>query len=40
MRVNSLPKTVTWQLRGCDMNPGPYVPESITLTTQLYRATQ
>jgi len=28
MGVNSLPKTVTRQRRGCDMNPGPSAPES------------
>ena len=33
--VNSLPKTVTGQRRGCDLNPGPTAPESSTLTTQL-----
>jgi len=33
--VNSLPKTVTRQRRGCDLNPGPSVPESSTLTTRL-----
>ena len=27
MGVNSLPKTVTQQHRGCDLNPGPSVPE-------------
>ena len=35
MGVNSLPKTVTRQHRSCDLNPGPSVPESSTLTTQL-----
>jgi len=35
MGVNSLPKTVTQQRRGCDLNPGPSVPESSTLTTRL-----
>ena len=35
MGVNSLPKAVTWQRRGCDLNPSPSVPESSTLTTQL-----
>jgi len=35
MGVNSLPKTVTLQRRGCDLNPGPSVPDSSTLTTQL-----
>jgi len=33
--VNSLPKTVTRQCRGCDLNPGPSAPESSTLTTWL-----
>ena len=33
--MNSLPKTVTRQRRGCDLNPGPSVPESSTLTIQL-----
>jgi len=33
MGVNSLPKTVTRQRRGCDLNPGPTVPESSMLTT-------
>ena len=35
MGVNSLPKTVTRQRRGCDSNPGPSAPESSTLTTRL-----
>jgi len=35
MGVNSLPKTVIQQRRGCDLNPGPTVPESSTLTTRL-----
>jgi len=35
MGVNSLPKTVTRQRRGCDLNPGPSVPESSTLTIRL-----
>ena len=35
MGVNSLPKTVTGQHRGCDFNPGPSAPESSTLTTRL-----
>jgi len=35
MGVNSLPKTVTRQCRGCDLNPGPPAPESSTLTTRL-----
>ena len=34
MGVNSLPKTVTRQRRGCDLNPGPTAPESSTLTTR------
>jgi len=33
--VNSLPKTVTRQRRGCDLNPGPSARESSTLTTRL-----
>jgi len=35
MGVNSLPKTVTQQHRDCDLNPGPSVPESSTITTRL-----
>ena len=35
MNVNSLPKTVTRQRRGCDLNPGLSAPESSTLTTRL-----
>ena len=35
MGVNSLPKTVTRQRRGCDLNPGPCAPDSSTLTTRL-----
>jgi len=35
MSVNSLPKTVTRQRRGCDLNPGPSAPESSTRTTRL-----
>jgi len=35
MGVNSLPKTVTRHRRDCDLNPGPSVPESSTLTTRL-----
>ena len=35
MGVNSFPKTVTRQRRGCDLNPGPTAPESSTLTTRL-----
>ena len=37
MGVNSLPKTVIRQRRGCDLNPGPSAPESSTLTTRLPR---
>jgi len=33
MGVNSLPKTVTRQRRGCYLNPGTSAPESSTLTT-------
>ena len=33
--MNSLPKTVTRQSRGCDLNPGRSAPESSTLTTRL-----
>jgi len=33
--VNSLPKTVTGQRRGLDLNPGPTAPEASTLTTRL-----
>ena len=33
--MNSLPKTVTRQRRGCDLKPGPSAPESSTLTTRL-----
>jgi len=33
--VNSLPKTVTRQRRGCDLNPGLSVPESSMVTTRL-----
>jgi len=35
MGVDSLPKTVTRQRRGCDLNPGPTAPESSTPTTRL-----
>jgi len=35
MGVNSLPKTVTRQHLGCDLNPCPSAPESSTLTTRL-----
>ena len=33
--MNSLPKTVTRQRRGCNLNPGRTAPESSTLTTRL-----
>jgi len=33
--VNSLPKTVVRERRGCYLNPGPSAPESSTLTTRL-----
>ena len=33
--MNCLPKTVTRQRHGCDLNPGPSAPESSTLTTRL-----
>ena len=35
MGVNSLPKTVTRQLRGCDLNTCPSAPESSMLTIRL-----
>ena len=35
--MNSLPKTVTRQHRGCGLNPGPSAPESSTLSTRLLR---
>jgi len=35
MGVNNLLKTVTRQRRGCNLNPGPSVPESSTLTSRL-----
>ena len=35
MGVNSLPKTVTRQRCGYDLNPGPSAPESSTLTIRL-----
>ena len=35
MGVNSLPKTVTQQRRGCNLNPGCTAPESSTLITRL-----
>jgi len=38
MGVNSLPKTVTRQRRGCDLNPGPTAPESSTLTSTIFMA--
>ena len=31
--MNSLPKTVNRQRRGCDLNPGSSAPDSSTLTT-------
>ena len=33
--MNSLPKTVTSQCRGSDLNLGPSVPESSILTTRI-----
>ena len=39
MGVNSLPKTVTRQVRGSDLNPGPSAPESSTQTTRLLAQT-
>ena len=36
MGVNSLPKTVTRQRRGRDMNPGPSAPESSTLKAKFH----
>jgi len=35
MGVNSLPKTATRQRCDCDLNSGPFAPESSTLTTWL-----
>ena len=35
MGVNSLPKTITRQRRGCDLNPGPTALEFSMLTTRL-----
>jgi len=35
MGVTNLPKIVTRQCRGCDLNPGPSTPESSTITTRL-----
>ena len=34
--MNSLPKTVTRQRRGCDANPGPSAPESSTLIAKFH----
>ena len=34
--MNSLPKTVTRQRRGCDLNPGSSAPETSTLTIRLW----
>ena len=34
--MNSLPKTVTLQRRGCNLNSGPSAPESSMLTTRLH----
>ena len=34
--VNRLPKTVTRRRRGCDLNPGPTVPESSTLKAKFH----
>jgi len=39
MGVNSLPKTVTRQRRGCDLNPGPSAPECSSLNTRLGSST-
>jgi len=36
MGVNTLPKTVTRQRRGCDLNPGPSTPES-SMLAKLHR---
>jgi len=36
MGVNSLPRTVTKQGRGCDLNPGLSAPVSSTLTTRTF----
>ena len=33
--MNTLPKTVARQRRGCNLNPGPSAPESSTLATRL-----
>jgi len=40
MGVNSLPKTVTRQRRGRDLNPGPSAPESSTISTRLLSGVQ
>ena len=40
MGVNSLPKTVTRQRRGCDLNPGPSAPKSSTLTNKPFGYTE
>ena len=37
--MNSLPKTVTRQNRGCDLNQGPASPESSTLSTRIITVT-
>ena len=34
--MNSLPKTVTRQRRGCDLNPGSSAPETSALTIRLW----
>ena len=34
--MNTLPKTVTRQRSGCDLNPGPSAPKSSTLTVIQY----
>jgi len=31
MGVNSLPMTVSWLRRGCDLNPGPSAPETVMI---------
>ena len=38
MGANSLPKTVTRQRRGCDLNPGPSAPESEEQTRKPYKS--
>ena len=35
MGVNSLPKSVTRERHGCDLNPSPSAPVSCTVTTRL-----